>query len=151
MLTPFWTESCSWCGIQLLCSQVAKIDTSNCGACFSESWQGFPIKLRGGTGDLERRRRRLSSFSSPQTTKTAEFPSKREFSLSLCGACLNDKHLLCPIRNHMFSKILPCFYFEIFICISKKIFRQPSMVLFVSWSSRKNKTKQNKASIYYPE
>lgn len=57
------------------------------------------------------------------------------------GACLNDKYLFCPKRNHLWAKILPCFAFENFTCISKKIFRQSSMS--VSWSLRK-KTKQNK-------
>lgn len=82
MPTPFRTESCSGCRTRLLCSWVAKTDTPNCGTGCWDSRQGSPFKFRGGMGDLERRRRRLSSSWGPQTTKRNEFSSKREFSLS---------------------------------------------------------------------
>lgn len=85
-----------------------------------------------------------SSIRSPQTTKSRI--SNKEFALWVCSACLNDKHLFCPIRNHLFLKTLWCFYFSIFICISKKIFWQPSM--FCLSCDLKETNKQTKWLVY---
>lgn len=135
MPTPFGTESCSGCRTQLRAPRLLKeIDQVVVLASVTPGryFQFSSVEEQEISGGDEPAFPALGALRPQQR---AEFPK---------GSLhrIEDTHLFRPIRNHTLSKIL-CWYFSIFICISKKIFRQPSMFFFLSHDLQgKNKTQQ---------
>lgn len=146
MPTPFGTESCSGCRTQLRAPRLLKeIDQVVVLASVTPGryFQFSSVEEQEISGGDEPAFRALGALRPQQR---AEFPK---------GSLhrIEDTHLFRPIRNHTLSEI-SCWYFSIFICISKKIFRQPSMFCLshdLQGKKQNTTTTKNKASIYYPE
>lgn len=125
MPTPFGTESCNGCRIQLWAprffkeiDQVVVLASVTPGRYFQFSSVEEQEILR--RRDLEETSRPFQLWGPSDHNRTAEFPKGSWHRIE-------EVHLFRPIRNHPLSKIL-CLYFSIFICITKKVFRQPSML-----------------------